>query len=224
MDPMYWMLVGPALLLAFWAQIKVKSAFSKYSRVGTRSGLSGAEAAQEILRASGIDGVGIEPSRGWLSDHYDPRARRLRLSPEVFQGRSISAIGVAAHEVGHAIQHSRGYFPLHLRTSFVPAANAGSILAWVFIPLGFMLGRMGLIHLGIILFSIAVVAQIITLPVEFNASRRAKAALMDMGLVTLEEAVGVIAVLSAAALTYVAAAVAALTQLLYFILRSSSRR
>ena len=152
MDPLYWALVCPAILLALLAQVKVRSAFSKYSRVGLVGNYSGAEAAARILRDSGLHDVGIEPVRGWLSDHYDPRSRTLRLSPSVYSGRSISAVGVAAHEAGHAIQHAAGYAPMSLRSTMVPVASLGSWLAWPMIFLGFLFNSLNMVQMGIILF------------------------------------------------------------------------
>ena len=221
MDPLYWALVCPAILLALLAQVKVRSAFSKYSRVGLVGNYSGAEAAARILRDSGLHDVGIEPVRGWLSDHYDPRSRTLRLSPSVYSGRSISAVGVAAHEAGHAIQHAAGYAPMSLRSTMVPVASLGSWLAWPMIFLGFLFNSLNMVQMGIILFAGLVAFQLVTLPVEFNASSRARKALVESGIVvTAQEEAGVRSVLGAAALTYVAATAAAILQLLYFLLRA----
>jgi Zn-dependent membrane protease YugP len=220
-DPLYWMLLGPAIVLAMLAQAKVKLAFSKYSKVGLSTGYSGAQAAAHILRQADLGDVAIEQSQGWLSDHYDPRSRTLRLSPAVYAGRSVSAVGVAAHEAGHALQHARGYAPMALRKAFVPMAGIGSYLAWPMIFFGFILQSMHLVQIGVILFAGLVAFQLITLPVEFNASSRAKRVLAETGIVvTEEEAKGVRSVLSAAAMTYVAATAVAVLQLLYFLLRS----
>ena len=220
-DPLYWMLLGPAILLALVAQVRVSSTFSRYARVGLASGLSGAEAAMRILGASGLGGVRVEVSRGWLSDHYDPRARVLRLSPGVYSGRSVSAVGVAAHEAGHALQHAQGYAPMGLRNAMVPAAGLGSWLAWPMIFFGFILNSLSLVQVGIALFAALVVFQVVTLPVEFNASARARAALVQTGIIaTPQEDAGVRSVLGAAAFTYVAATMAAILQLLYFMLRA----
>jgi len=221
LDPTYMIMVLPAILLALWAQSKVKSTYAKYSRYATRSGLSGAQAASRILSSSGLDKVPIESIPGNLTDHYDPKTRSLRLSSAVYSGQSIAAVGIAAHEAGHAIQHSRRYVPLQFRNAFFPVAHIGSKTAFPLIVLGMVLGFAGLIQVGVLLFSLAVLFQVVTLPVEFNATRRAKAALTQAGLITTQdEAQGVNAVLSAAALTYVAATVTALAQLLYFFLRS----
>jgi len=221
LDPLYWLLIGPTMILAFWAQMKVKANFSKYSKFTTASRMSGAEAAEAVLRYANIHDVRIEEVGGFLSDHYDPRTRTLRLSPEVFHGRSISAAGVAAHEAGHAIQHARSYAPLKLRNAMVPMASFGSWLAWPMILFGMLLQSMQLMQLGVIAFSALVAFQLVTLPVEFNASNRAKAVLVKSGvLANRAEAEGVSKVLNAAALTYVAATVTAIAQLIYFALRA----
>lgn len=220
MDPLYWLLIGPAMLLGAWAQYRVKSAYGRYSRVGTRAGYSGAEAARALLRREGIDDVEVELTQGWLSDHYDPSSRTLRLSPEVYGGRSVASVGIAAHEAGHAVQHARGYAALHLRTAIVPVAQFGSWLAWPLLFGGFLLGSLGMVKIGIVCFAALVVFQLVTLPVEFDASSRAKVALAHAGVVDAQELAGVATVLNAAAMTYVAATIAALAQLLYFLLRS----
>jgi len=220
-DPLYMVMILPAVLLALWAQFKVKSSYAKYSKLGTQQGFSGAEAATEILRAAGLSDVPIEPISGNLTDHYDPKTKSLHLSSGVYAGRSIASVGIAAHEVGHAVQHARHYVPLRFRNAFFPAANFGSKAAFPLILLGFIFSLPALIKVAIVLFSFAVVFQVVTLPVELNATRRAKAALTHTGILTTdEEARGVNEVLSAAALTYVAATVTALAQLMYFILRS----
>lgn len=219
-DPLYLIIVGPALLLALWAQMRVKGAYAMYSRVPASSGLSGAEAAASALQAAGIYDVSIEAVRGFLSDHYDPRTKTLRLSPGVYSGRSLAAVGIAAHEAGHAIQHARNYGPLALRSFIVPVASFGSWLAFPLIFLGFLMQAAGMVQLGILMFSVLVLFQFVTLPVEFNASTRAKEALASSGIVHgREEMDGVSAVLGAAAWTYVAAAVSAALQLLYFVMR-----
>lgn len=221
LDPLYWLLIGPTILLALWAQMKVKSNFSKFSQYSTANRLSGAEAAEAVLRYANINDVKIEEVKGFLSDHYDPRSRTLRLSPDVFRGKSISAAGVAAHEAGHAIQHARSYAPLAMRNAMVPLASFGSWLAWPMIFFGMLIQSMHLMQLGIIAFSALVAFQLITLPVEFNASARAKAVLVKSGvLANRAEAEGVGKVLNAAAMTYVAATVTAIVQLIYFALRA----
>jgi Zn-dependent membrane protease YugP len=199
----------------------VKSSFSKYGKIGNRRGITGAEAARRILDSSGLSAVRIEPAQGrGLSDHYDPRTKVLRLSPDVYGKASLASVGVAAHEAGHALQDSRGYAPLKIRSALVPAAQLGSSLAWPLLFLGMFLGVMGMVKLGVIFFSGAVLFQIVTLPVEFNASARAMQALEGVGILSGEELSGARKVLSAAALTYVAAAVTAVLQLFYFLLRS----
>lgn len=228
-DPLYFLFVGPALILSIVAQVMVKRSFSRYSKVGTASGLTGAEVAQRIVQNAGA-GVRVERVSGFLSDHYDPRSRVLRLSPEVFDGRSISSVGVAAHEAGHALQHARGYLPLQWRSAMVPITSVGSNLAWPLLMIGFILMTLApalglkIVLAGIALFSLAVIFQLITLPVEFDASRRAVAVLAGQGFVTSVELEGVKKVLNAAALTYVAAAAAAVLQLLYFLLRAGLLR
>jgi len=219
-DPLYFIVVGPALLLSLWAQVKVQSTFKRFSQVATNSGLSGAEAAGRILQAFGAQQVEVQRTQGFLSDHYDPRKRVLRLSPPVFGGRSISSIGVAAHEAGHALQHAQGYFPLKIRTALVPITQLGSWLAWPLLLIGLMMSAAALIKLGILFFSGAVLFQLVTLPVEFDASKRAVAILGNQGILSGTELDGTRKVLSAAALTYVAGAAAAVLQLVYFLLRA----
>ena len=220
-DSLYWLLTLPALIFSIWAQFKVKSTFRRYSRVGVRSGMTGAEAARAVVDAGGSPGVKIERHQGFLSDHYDPRKKTLRLSPDVYDGRSISAVAVAAHEAGHSIQDAVGYAPLALRSHLVPITQIGANLwFWPFFA-GMIFGMTELMWLGVIFFSAVVVFQLVTLPTEFNASNRAKAVLAQTGIVSSqEEAVGVSKVLDAAAMTYVAALVASLMQLLYLILRA----
>ncbi|MCU0822015.1 MAG: zinc metallopeptidase [Spirochaetes bacterium] len=219
-DPLYIMMMAPVLLFSLYASMKVKGAYKKFSQVGTRSGFTGAEVARRILNNSGIGNVNVVETRGFLSDHYDPMKKVIRLSPDVYNGKSIASIGVAAHETGHAIQHAQLYRPLVLRNAIAPTASIGSSLSWIIIMLGMVIGAMGLVKLGIVLFSLVVIFQLITLPVEFNASERAKAILVSHGILSSDEMVGVRTVLSAAAMTYVAAAVSAIMTLLYFLLRS----
>ncbi|MHC4579185.1 MAG: zinc metallopeptidase [Planctomycetota bacterium] len=214
----YWLLTLVLAIPAVIAAARVKRTFARYARVDVRSGLHGAEAAAAVLRAAGVVGVRIEPHRGFLSDHYDPRTKTLRLSPEVFDGRSVSAVAVAAHEAGHAIQDAARYAPLVWRSSLVPITNLGNHL-WV-LPffLGLITGATGFVYLGILLFATVVLFQLVTLPTEFDASRRAKQALAATGIVTTpDEVAGVSRVLSAAALTYVAAALTAVVHLLYLL-------
>lgn len=216
-------LIGIVITLA--ASAKVKSAFAKYSRVRTRTGITGAQAAERILHESGIYDVQIQAVAGNLTDHYDPRNKVLRLSDSVYGSSSLAAVGVAAHECGHAIQHQNSYAPLILRSTLVPVANFGSMTAWPIIILGIFLGyNEFLVNLGIILFSAAVVFQLITLPVEFNASKRAIARLSETGILYGDELGQSKKVLDAAALTYVAAAAASILQLLRLILLFGGRR
>ena len=229
-DPLYLLLTGIGLVLTLWAQFKVKSSFARYSKVGVRSGMSGAEAAAAVCRAASVHGVKIERHHGFLTDHFDPRSKTLRLSPAVYDGRSISSIAVAAHEAGHSIQLATAYPLLNFRSLMVPVTNIGARLWFLPFFVGMLLAGGGsalgqtLMQVGILLFALVVVFQLVTLPVEFDASRRAKAVLATTGIVsTREEAEGVEQVLSAAAFTYVAAAAAAVLQLVYLIMRAQSR-
>lgn len=223
-DPLYLLLTAPALLFSIWAQFRVKSTFHRFERVGLRSGMTGADAARSIIASSGLEGVTVERHAGFLSDHYDPRSKSLRLSPAVYDGRSVSAVAVAAHEAGHSLQDAHGYAPLVLRSKLVPVTQIGSQLwFWPFM-LGLMMNITGLVWLGIIAFGSVVLFQLVTLPTEYDASNRAKAVLASSGIVsTQEEAMGVEKVLGAAALTYVAALVASLLQLLYLLMRARDR-
>ena len=218
LDPLYLILALPGLLLGLWAQMRVKGTFSKYSKVRTTRNLTGAEIARYLLDNQGLQDVRVEETQGFLSDHYDPRTRVLRLSPDVYRTPSVAAAGVAAHEMGHALQHSAGYAPLQIRSAIVPVVQFGSSLAPILILIGFLLRFTALAWVGVILFAGAVVFSLVTLPVEFDASRRAKALLTQSGIVSHEEAGGVSAVLNAAGWTYVAAAIAAIGQLLYYVL------
>lgn len=213
-DPTYMLIVISALISLF-AQFLVNSRFSKYSRVRSRSGMTGAQAAERILQSQGIYDVAIQRVSGKLTDHYDPRNKTLNLSDAVYASTSVVAVGVAAHECGHAIQHARGYAPLSFRSALVPVANIGSQLSWLFIILGiFFGGSHTLIMIGILMFSAAVLFQLVTLPVEFNASGRALKLLSETGILQKDEVSDTRKVLSAAALTYVAAAATAVLQLL----------
>jgi len=223
-DPLYWLMIAPAMLLAVWASVRVQSNFAKYAQVGVRSGMTGAEAARAVATAGGVTELKIEETEGFLSDHYDPTSRTLRLSPQVFRGRSISSIAVAAHEAGHSIQHVKAYVWLNLRSQMVPVVKFGSnAWIWIFIAGSIVTSMRWLQDVGIVLFSATVLFQLVTLPVEFDASRRAKQQLNALGLVTAGEADGAGKVLSAAALTYVAGALAALSQLAYWILVVGNR-
>jgi Zn-dependent membrane protease YugP len=210
------------LLLGLWAQRKVQRTFARYSEVPVRSGMTGAQAAAEVIRASGLSDVQIRFVEGRLTDHYDPRSRTLNLSPEVGQASSVAALGVAAHEAGHAIQDAHRYLPMRVRQTFVPVASIGSQLAIPVIFIGLLLGAAGLTTVGLALFTVIVLFQLVTLPVEFDASRRALVALGDGRLLQADELEGAKNVLGAAAWTYVAAFVASLAQLLYFF--AASRR
>jgi Zn-dependent membrane protease YugP len=203
-----------------WAQWRVQSAYAEASQIPTRSGYSGAEAADALLRRAGVPGVQIEPTQGFLSDHYVPGEKVLRLSPDVYSGRSLAAVGIAAHESGHALQDASRYPLLVMRNGLVPLAGLGSNLSWIVIVAGFLLHLAGLIYAGIALFSLVVLFQLVNLPVEFDASRRARLALIDAELITPDEAVTVKRVLDAAALTYVAATLTSVLTLLYFLYRS----
>jgi len=219
-DPLYLLFMAPALILSAIATGWVQSAFSKYSKVRSSTGLTGAQAAREILDRNGLRDVDIEMVDGMLSDHYDPSKRVLRLSSKVYSSPSLAAIGVASHEAGHALQHQANYAPLMLRQAIAPVASVGSSLSWILIMIGFFAQATGLIKLGILAFTIAVFFTLVTLPVEFNASRRAKALVRDYGLVAPGESGAVSRVLSAAAMTYVAAAITAVLQLIYFLIRA----
>jgi hypothetical protein len=224
-SPLFWILAIPGLVLGLWAQSRVKSNFNKYGKVRTLRNVSGAQVARDLLDAQGLYDVAVEETQGMLSDHYDPRSRVLRLSPEVYRTPSVAAAGIAAHEMGHALQHAKGYAPLQLRSTLVPATQFGSNLAPMIFMGGFLLQWLGaasigywIAWVGVALFAIAVVFTLVTLPVEFDASRRAKALLQSQGIIIGDEMTGVNKVLDAAAWTYVAAAVAAVGQLLYYVL------
>ncbi len=221
-SPLYILFSLPALILGMWAQAKVQSAYRKYSRVRTATGLSGAEVARRILDINGLYEVTVEQVGGFLSDHYDPRGRVLRLSPEVFQGRTIASAGIAAHEAGHALQHQQNYAPLQLRSALVPGVQVGSWLGPILFLIGLPISPK-LAWLGLILFAVTAVFAIITLPVEFDASRRAKQLLTTHNIVFPQEMKGVNEVLDAAALTYVAAAIQAISTVLYYAFLLLSR-
>lgn len=210
----------PALIIAAWAQFKVSSTFDKYSKYGNRNGYTGAQVARMLLDGNGLYDVPVELIPGRLTDHYDPSKRVMRLSQEVYYGNSVASIGVAAHETGHAIQHKERYMPLIARNSIVPAVNFGSNASWVLFMLGMVFGLRGLVGIGILLFTVVVLFQIITLPVEFNASSRALKVLEYKGILYEDELKGAKSVLSAAAMTYVAAALTSISQLIRLILIS----
>ena len=221
-DPTYLLLI-PGMLLALYAQFKVKSTYSKWSEVYSRSGMTGAQAARIILDANGCSHVRIERVAGTLTDHYDPKGGVLRLSSDVYSSHSVAALGVAAHEAGHAIQDAQDYSPLRIRAMLVPVANIGSSAAMPLFLLGLVMSWQPLVTVGILCFSLAVLFYVVTLPVEFNASGRAVAIFRE-GSMPEDELRGVKAVLSAAALTYVAAALQAVLQLVRLLLIASSRR
>ena len=220
LDSVYIMLMAPALVLAGIATLVTRLTFNKYAKKMASSGMTGAQAAGRLLAAQGVRDVNIEEVQGFLSDHYDPRTRTLRLSPEVYASQSLSAIGVACHEAGHAIQHSKSYAPLALRSALVPVAQFGSYGSYILIFLGSIMASLGLIKIGIVLFSATVLFTLVTLPVEWNASARAKLMMVSAGIVTRSEQRHAGAVLNAAFMTYLAAALTALLQLLYYLIRS----
>jgi Zn-dependent membrane protease YugP len=218
-DIRYLIIMIPCMILAGIAQMRVKGAFTKYSKIRPSSGMTGAQAAMAMLRAAGLEGrVGIERVQGFLSDHYDPRKKVLRLSPEVHDKSNLAAVGIACHEVGHAVQDAKAYAPLVMRNAIVPTANIGTNLAWVFIFLGLFISVFRpLAMIGVLLFGTVVIFQLVNLPVEFNASARAKKMLPELGIIRgREEAAGVAATLNAAAMTYVAATITALATMLYY--------
>ena len=223
LDPTY-ILVLIGALLSMWASARVNSTFQKYSRVRSMTGMTGAEAARRILNSQGIYDVRVQAVSGQLSDHYDPRTRTVNLSEPVYAQASVAAVGVAAHECGHAIQDNVGYLPLRLRAAFVPVANFGSRFSWPLILIGLILGATSFIQLGIWMFTLALLFQVITLPVELNASRRAVTLLDEVGILSGEEVVHTRKVLGAAALTYVAAVAASLLQLLRLLILFGGRR
>ncbi len=211
-------------LISMWASGRVQSTFQKYSRVRSMSGMTGAEAAKRLLHSQGIYDVTVQAVRGNLTDHYDPRTKTVNLSESVYSQTSVAAIGVAAHECGHAMQDNVGYVPLKLRAAFVPVANFGSKLSWPLILIGLLLGASSFLQIGIWMFTLAVLFQLITLPVEFNASGRAVRLLGDVGILQGQEVDQTRKVLGAAALTYVAAAAASILQLLRLVILFGGRR
>jgi len=219
-DPWYFIIIAPGLLLAMWAQFRVRSTFSRAGEMASRLGWSGRDVAQAILDANGIHDVDIEPASGYLSDHYDPHHKVLRLSPEVYQGRSLAAFGVAAHEVGHAIQDAQRYPLMGIRNAIVPMANFGSSLGMLALFVGIGLALKPLAILGCALFTMVVIFQVVNLPVEFDASRRARQALLTNGMVSQAEDREVGRVLNAAAMTYVAATLTSILTLLYYLMRA----
>jgi Zn-dependent membrane protease YugP len=221
-DPIYLLFISPALILGIWAQFRIRSTYSAAGKVP--ASLSGAAAARHILDSAGLQNVGIEQVPGHLSDHYDPRDKMLRLSPEVYQSRSLAAVGIAAHEAGHALQDAHQYAPLVVRNAAVPVAGFGSNAGLLLLILGLIMNVQPIIWFGIALFAGVVVFQLVNLPVEFNASSRAKALLVSHGIVHEQEMPYVNKVLNAAALTYVAATLQAILTLIYYIMVAQSRR
>lgn len=216
-DPYYFLYISPALILMMWAQFRIKSTYAQAMKVDAQ--LTGAAAARHLLDVSGCPDVGIEQVQGHLSDHYDPSARVLRLSPEVYNSRSAAAVGIAAHEAGHALQHARNYVPLVIRNAAVPAAQFGTNGSFILIIAGAIFSMKGLILFGIAAFACVVFFQLVNLPVEFDASNRAKAMLTEHGIVDGEGAVAVRKVLNAAGWTYVAATLQSVLTLMYYIMR-----
>ena len=223
-DPMYLLFAIPGLLLSLLASWHTKSTFKKYQKISGSKGYSGAEAAAEMLRRNGVHDCKIEMTQGFLSDHYDPTCKTLRLSPDVYNGRSLSSIGVACHEAGHALQHAASYSFLTMRTALVPLVGIGSNVGLWVIMGGFIFQAKPVVALGIILFALAFVFSVVTLPVEWDASARAKTAMMSAGLLAPREVDGAGKVLNAAFLTYFAAAVSSLLVLLYYVMRYMNMR
>ena len=216
----YFLFLAPGLLLSLWASFRVKRAFKKYSRVRSVTGMTGAQAAQRLLAYAGITDVQVVATRGRLSDHYNPVTKKLALSEQVYGSNSVAAIGIACHEAGHAIQHARNYAPLWLRSTLVPMAGIGSNLGYIVMFFGLILGSLEMFMVGVIMFSAVVLFQLVTLPVEFDATARAKRLAVEQGLILQTERVGMDRVLNAAAMTYVAAAVTSLLTLVYFLMRA----
>lgn len=218
-DPVYLLFIAPGMLLALWASYRVRSSFNKYSQVGTSSGYTGAEAARALLDRAGIHDVRVVPTEGYLSDHYNPASKELALSPDVYGGRSVAAVGVAAHEAGHALQHAENYAPLWIRSALVPMAGIGSNVGYFVMVIGLFLSPW-VVLAGVLLFSAVLLFQVVTLPVEFDATARAKNLVVEAGIIHPAEREGMDKVLNAAGLTYVAAVVSTLLVILYYVIRS----
>ncbi|WP_297198726.1 zinc metallopeptidase [uncultured Flavonifractor sp.] len=223
-DPYYWIILMPAFLIALLAQLNVSSTFNRYSRVASRRGLTGAQAAEEVLRAHGVYGVRVTRVSGKLTDHYDPRTNTIRLSDAVYGSTSIASVGVAAHEAGHAVQYAQEYGPIKVRGAIIPVCNFSSQISILLIILGFAMYSRPLFAVGVVLFAVATVFQVVTLPVEFDASRRAIRSLRETHLLDAQELQGAKKVLGAAAMTYVAALLVSIAQLLRYVLAFNSRR
>jgi len=219
-DPMYLLFMLPGLALSMWASFRTKSAFKKYSKVPSSRRLTGAQAARIMLDRQGLLDVKIGRSHGLLSDHYNPATRSLALSQQVHDSTSIAAIGVATHEAGHAVQHAANYSPLWVRSALVPTANIGSSIGYFVMMIGLFMASQNMVMIGAVLFSAVLLFQIVTLPVEFDATARAKQLVVEDGIISANERAGMDRVLNAAALTYVAAAVSSLLTLLYFLMRA----
>ena len=219
-DPVYFLFIAPGLLLSLWASFRVKRAFKKYSQIRSARGLTGAEAAKELLRGAGIENVRIVRTHGMLSDHYNPLNKTLALSEQVYDSNSLAAVGVATHEAGHAVQHAQNYAPLWVRSALVPTANIGSSAGYIVMALGLGFASANMVLFGAVLFSAVLLFQIVTLPVEFDATSRAKVLVVEHGIITAQEREGMDRVLNAAALTYVAAAISTFLTLLYFLMRA----
>lgn len=218
LDPLWFVFALPGLIVMLWAQAKVSGTYRKYSKVPNLQGLTGAQVASRLLRDNGLDHVKVEATRGQLTDHYDPRTKVLRLSQGVYDGASVAALGIVAHEVGHAVQDASGYVPMRLRSGLVPAANLGSWMGYIFFIIGFLLRAPNLVWMGVFFFTGAVAFSLVTLPVELNASSRARRMLQGGGLVSTVEYDAASAVLAAAAWTYVGALLQAVGQLLYYVM------
>lgn len=225
-DYSYFIFMLPCLILSIYCSTKVNTTFNKYSKVANKRGLTGAQAAYQVLMANGVTGVKIEPVSGNLSDHFDPRTNTIRLSESVYNNASVAAVGVAAHEAGHAVQHAQGYLPNKIRSAIVPVANIGSKLSWIFIFIGLLLPVQYsfVITLGIVFFSFSVLFTLVTLPVEFNASKRALQTIQGNNMLYADEYDGAKKTLSAAAMTYVASAATAIAQLLRLLVITNRKR
>lgn len=222
-DSYYFILVLPAIAFAMWAQAKVNGTFNRYSKMASRRGTTGEEIAQAVLRANGVSGVAVEHIAGNLTDHYDPKTNVIRLSDSVYNSNSVAAIGVAAHEAGHAVQHAQGYMPIKIRQAIIPLTQIGSSLSMPMILIGLLFSNSVFINVGIVFFGFATLFQLVTLPVEFNASKRAMYALDQGGLLLPDEVDGAKKTLTAAALTYVAALAVSLAQFLRLIMIFGNR-
>ena len=219
-DPMYFLFIAPAFIFSLWASWRTKANFKTYSKVPVSSGLSGAEAASRLLEGAGIHDVSVGRSRGLLSDHYNPVNKSLNLSDGVYDSRSLAAVGIASHEAGHAIQHAEKYGPLKLRSALVPTASIGSNLGYMVMLIGLFMSSSNVVLIGAALFSAILIFQVVTLPVEFDASNRAKALVVEKGIVGVDERRGMDKVLNAAAMTYVAAVASSIATLAYFLFRA----